>query len=142
VVTHFEALGDANDEKVSGFESDELLIDVVSNADCLVIRFVGALDVSSTSKAQEVALEHLGRSNAPLVVLDVADVTFCGSCGLGALVHLSMIALACERHAVLRGPRPSVQRLIDLLDLHEILIVEDSRRNERVARASRTRRFR
>jgi anti-anti-sigma factor len=108
-----------------GPSSNPLLVDVVSNATCLVIRFMGELDERSAEKAEDAALGLLARSSAPLVELDLADVTFCGSCGLAVLIRISMAALAAGRHAVIRRPRPIVRRMIDVLDLQEILTVED-----------------
>ncbi len=112
-------------DDAAGPAPNELLVEVVSNARSLTIRFIGELDLRSARKAEAVALGLVSRSVAPEVVLDLADVTFCSSGGLAVLIHISLAALASERHAIIRRPRPIIRRLIDLLDLHDVLTVED-----------------
>jgi anti-anti-sigma factor len=101
------------------------LVDVVSTTDTTTIRFVGELDISSLARAEGIAFEALDKTTARGIVIDMSEVTFCGSAGLSLLIRLTKAARNTGRESVVRRPRPIVRRMISVMGLEEVLNVED-----------------
>jgi anti-anti-sigma factor len=91
-------------------------IDVVVEGGELVVRASGELDLNSRSVLVE-------KVTAPLtgvverVVVDLGDVTFCDSSGLGALLDIRRAAGDAGIAMVLRDVPAPVARLLDLTDV-------------------------
>jgi anti-anti-sigma factor len=58
-------------------------------------------------------------------VLDVADLTFCDSLGLGTRVVLSRSARAQETYLVVRNPSPFFSRMLDVTGVRAGLNIAD-----------------
>jgi anti-sigma B factor antagonist/stage II sporulation protein AA (anti-sigma F factor antagonist) len=87
--------------------------------DPFLVRVAGELDVGS-AETFSTALSRLRQERHVEVILDVADLVFVDSQGLSAL-------LAARREGnrfLLRQPRESLRRLIDITGLGEALPVE------------------
>ncbi len=105
---------------------DHLRIDVRQDADRVVLRLQGELDLATVSLLEE----QIGRAQADvagMVVLDLEELAFMDSTGLRAV--LSACSLTQERgqeFAVTRGSE-QVQRLLSLTHVAEHLrVVEPS----------------
>ena len=89
-----------------------------------VIRVSGAIDVQS-----RVALLTAGRAaletDAPALVLDLADVSFLDSTGIGALVELSHDAEDAQMGFALRAPSARVVRILQMTGLGDAWQIED-----------------
>lgn len=91
-------------------------IDVVLEANELLVRASGELDLSS----RPVLVDKV---TAPLtnvvdrVVVDMGEVTFCDSSGLGALLDIRRVAGDTGTEMVLRNVPAPVARLLDLTDV-------------------------
>jgi anti-sigma B factor antagonist len=59
------------------------------------------------------------------LVLDLSDLSFCDSSGLGALVQLHHSAAAAGGRLTLAAPRPRVDSVIRVTMLHRLLTVVD-----------------
>lgn len=85
----------------------------------------GELDVSTTDRLSEVVKEQLHTGSGHIVV-DLADLTFCDSMGLGLLVMLSRSARAQQRYLLLRNPSPFLAQVLDVAGVRDDLnIVSD-----------------
>ncbi len=96
-----------------------------AEGDCLTVRVKGELDLDSGPRLREHLAAELAHRDASQLVLDLTDVTFCDSSGLGALVATQRRARLLDRHLVLVLDRHS--QLHRLLELTETLGVFDIR---------------
>jgi anti-sigma B factor antagonist len=84
----------------------------------------GELDLSTVPKVEE-ALRRVEEAKPPVIVLDLAGVTFLDSTGLRMVVTADQRARAeARRLAVVRGPE-SVQRVFSITRLDEHLDMVD-----------------
>ena len=73
----------------------------------------GELDVSTAEQPSATVNGQL-RDGPGRLVLDLADVTFCDSLGLGTLVVLSRTARVQQTYLVVRNPSPFFIRMLDV----------------------------
>jgi anti-sigma B factor antagonist len=78
-----------------------------------VIGFRGELDLSSSHAVAELVTGPAGS----LVVLDLRELTFVDSAGLGAILLARRTMLAAEGTLVLTRPQPIVRRVLELTGL-------------------------
>ena len=84
----------------------------------------GELDLATVPKVEE-ALKRIEGSRPPVIVLDLAGLTFLDSTGLRMVVTADQRARAEDRRlAVVRGPE-SVQRVFSITRLDEHLDMVD-----------------
>lgn len=84
-----------------------------------VVRLSGEIDIATAGRvAQQVvtALESAGTG----VVLDMADVSFIDSTGIGAMIAARNACLAAARELRVRRPSDQVQRMLALTGLDEV----------------------
>jgi anti-sigma B factor antagonist len=90
-----------------------------------LLRVSGAIDVQSRE-----ALLTAGRaafeSDSPGLVLDLADVTFLDSTGIGALVELGHDAEDADAGFALRDPSPRVVRILAMTGLDDAWPIEET----------------
>ena len=85
-----------------------------------IVRLGGAIDMSSVARMSS-AVERLLVDPPPRVVLDLKDVTFCDSQGLGTLVSLSQKARMVQSVIVLTNVGDFLQRVLDVTGLRAAL---------------------
>ncbi len=87
----------------------------------LVVGFPPELDVHSSPSVFDTVLELVDRASSD-VVFDLADVEFIDSFGIRSLIHARRRAWERDLTVRLRGARPLVQALFDLvgMDPHHI----------------------
>jgi anti-sigma B factor antagonist len=100
---------------------DLLSIEVLDRGPDVVISISGELDFGTTARFLAVAqpLAEAGRS----LVLDLADLMFCDSSGLGALVRLHKLADDAGGNLTLARPRPQLESTIKVTMLHRLLVI-------------------
>jgi len=100
-----------------------LTIDVRDRGPDVVIGVGGELDFGTTPELLAVAepLVTAGRS----LVLDFADVTFCDSSGLSALVRLHKKAATSGGALSVARLRPHVKATVTVTMLHRVLTIVD-----------------
>jgi anti-sigma B factor antagonist len=90
-----------------------------------LLRVTGAIDMQSRD-----ALLTAGRaafeSDSPGLVLDLADVTFLDSTGIGALVELGHDAEDADAGFALRDPSPRVVRVLRMTGLSDAWPIEQT----------------
>lgn len=91
----------------------------VENRDsCILVSVEGEIDYLTADAFREHVLAHL--SGAWRIVLDLQDVRFCDSSGLGALVGLWKTVTARQGRLVISRPSPVCHRILQRtgLDAH------------------------
>lgn len=100
--------------------TDDLLsLEVLDRGPDVVITISGELDFGTTTRFLKVAqpLAEAGR----YVVLDLVDLMFCDSTGLGAFVRLHKLTQDAGGRLCLARPRPQLESTINLTMLHRLL---------------------
>jgi anti-anti-sigma factor len=102
----------------------ELRVSVAHGDDETIVAIAGELDMSTADRLAGAVNEELRQAPTRLV-LDVADLTFCDSLGLGTLVVLSRSARAQETYLVVRNPSPFFSRMLDVTGVRAGLNIAD-----------------
>lgn len=97
----------------------------MSSGDRSTVKFEGDLDIV-TSEDMKRQLAALVESGNTTVTVDLRDVGFVDSSGLGALVAVHHFAAANGSRLVVRDVPPHVRNLLALTRLDSLLTVEDS----------------
>lgn len=92
-------------------------IDVATEGSNLVVRLSGELDLSAREAVFESVTEPLDGGGVRRVAIDLGQVTFCDSSGLGALLDIRRAAGDAGVEMVLRNVPQPVARLLDLTDV-------------------------
>ncbi len=103
-------------------ERPELTISVQRSPSEAVVSLTGEIDLSTAPRLSMVVGELLSEAPAR-VVLDMADVTFCDSQGLGTLVVLSRKASLAQSCLVLTNVADFLLRVLDITGLRPALMI-------------------
>lgn len=90
-----------------------------------LLRVTGAIDVQSRD-ALLTAGHAAFEGDTPGLVLDLADVTFLDSTGIGALVELGHDAEDADAAFALRDPSPRVVRILEMTGLSDAWPIEET----------------
>jgi anti-sigma B factor antagonist len=90
-----------------------------------VLTVEGELDMA-TSDRLRAAAENALREGCRHLVLDLAQVSFIDSTGVGALVAIRKLAIDREAALTLRDPSPPARRILELSTLVDVFTVETS----------------
>jgi anti-sigma B factor antagonist len=99
-------------------------IDVATEAGELVVRVSGELDLTARGALVDRAMEPMATAHVARLAIDLTQVTFCDSSGLGALLDIRRAAGDAGVEMVLRNVPPPVARLLDLTDVDSWLTRE------------------
>jgi anti-sigma B factor antagonist len=104
--------------------SDQLLTTSVENqGDDVVVTVTGELDFGTAPGFLDTTQPLLAAGRT--VTLDLTDLTFCDSSGLGALVRLHKRAAESGGEVVLSHVRDQILSTIQLTMLHRVLTVRE-----------------
>ena len=100
----------------------ELVVDVRRLAEAAVVRVRGSADMSHAD-ALRVHLDELAQEPVPTIVLDLTELEFISSGGLGALLSAHAKLRRHGGRLQLVNPRPLVLRLLETTRLTELFAV-------------------
>lgn len=80
----------------------------------------GSIDLQSRERLLAAGRESLSRDDVDGLILDLADVSFIDSTGIGAFVELSRDAEDRGASFSIRNPSPRVARLVELVGLSDV----------------------
>ena len=89
-----------------------------------IVVLAGELDMSTVGQLSDAVTEEL-EHQPNQIVIDIADLTFCDSLGLGTLVVLSRVAQAQRTRLTLRNPTAFFTRMLEVTGLEAGLTVSD-----------------
>ncbi|MFC6018786.1 STAS domain-containing protein [Plantactinospora solaniradicis] len=102
----------------------ELTIGVQRTSDEVILHLAGEIDMLTAARLSSVVNEVL--ADAPSrIVLDLTDVTFCDSQGLGTLVVLSRKASHAQSLLVLTNVGDFLLRVLDITGLRSALMIRN-----------------
>jgi anti-sigma B factor antagonist len=99
-------------------QPESLGVAVVEIGDAHIVRLSGELDVGSADDLTE-RLAEIGGSN---VVVDLADLSFMDSSGIGALIRAKNRMAADGNSLVLSRPQPNVLRVLEITGLADWVV--------------------
>jgi anti-sigma B factor antagonist len=100
-----------------------LAVEVVDRGSDVVIRLSGELDFGTTAGFLQVA-QPLAEAGLP-VILDLAELAFCDSSGLGAFVRLHKLAQDAGNTLCLARPQPQISSTFTVTMLHRLFQIRD-----------------
>jgi anti-sigma B factor antagonist len=106
-------------------ERPDLSISVQRSPAEALVTLAGEIDTSTVGRLSTVVGELLNPA-PPRVVLDLADVTFCDSQGLGTLVVLSRKAALAQSVLVLINVGDFLLRVLDITGLRGALMIQET----------------
>lgn len=103
---------------------EPLKVEVDESGDTPVVRVVGELDIYTAPRLREALLGVVGRHRGSVVV-DLTDLEFIDSTGLGVLVSAVKRVRAFDgASVVLSAPSPAVMRVLDVTGLTKVFRIE------------------
>lgn len=102
----------------------QLKLSVAPGDDETVVTVSGELDMSTAEQLSDAVTDQL-RHGPTRIVIDLTQLTFCDSLGLGTLVVLSRTARNQQAYLLLRNPSPFFSRMLDVTGVREGLNVAD-----------------
>ena len=100
-----------------------MMVDVSGDFAAQRVVLRGRLDAATVGDVRVLLQDVLARGTGALVV-DLTDVDVADATGLGVLVGAHRRAERLERHLVLTGVGPRLERLLRMTRLHRILRVQ------------------
>lgn len=88
----------------------------------VVLRLYGELDMATATELRRALAEAIGCE--PSVVVDLADLSFIDSTGIGVLVGASRLAEDAGCSFVLRSPSRSVRKALRLTGVDQVMRIE------------------
>ena len=102
----------------------QLKLSVAPAEDETVVTVSGELDMSTAEQLSDAVTDQL-RHGPARIVIDLTQLTFCDSLGLGTLVVLSRTARNQQTYLLLRNPSPFFSRMLDVTGVREGLNIAD-----------------
>ncbi|WP_405059483.1 STAS domain-containing protein [Kribbella sp. NBC_01505] len=102
--------------------SDELAVEILDRGPDVVIALTGELDFGTNAAFLDQVQPFADAGRA--LILDLDQVTFCDSSGLGALVRLHQLSQAAGGGLVLARLQPQLESTIKLTMLHRLLSIQ------------------
>lgn len=90
-----------------------------------VVSASGTLDIATADQFEGEVTAALGNGR-PLLV-DVSELAFCDSTGLGAIVRLHRLATTRDQEFRIRDPRPHIADLLAMTGIDKVIPVVTSR---------------
>lgn len=103
----------------------EISIEIQTTSDVPVVRLTGELDIDQAVRVRE----HLDRvidAGAVRLVIDLSDVSYIDSTGLGMLVAVHKRLVAEQGFYVLTVPRASQRKVFEITGLSTVLVIMES----------------
>jgi anti-anti-sigma factor len=88
-----------------------------------LIALRGELDFDDAPRLGRV-LEELRAEGERKLVIDLSELTFIDSSGISVLVSAARSAATAQAAFVVAAPTPNVQRVFDIVNLSELVVVE------------------
>jgi anti-sigma B factor antagonist len=98
-----------------------LAMKVDASGSSVVCRAAGVLDIATVTALRDAVEPHIqpGRE----LVIDLSEVTFCDSTGLGAIVGLYRLATEVDASLILRSPTPRVSAVLAMTGVDQVVTV-------------------
>jgi anti-sigma B factor antagonist len=106
----------------------EVGIRVISEAERTVVALSGEVDDYSVVHLREVLREVIEQARPPTLIIDLDEVHFIDSTGLGMFVGVLKRQRDHGGGLVLANPQPAIEKVFDITGLTKVFEVESDRR--------------
>lgn len=103
----------------------EISIEIQTASDVPVVRLTGELDIDQAVRVRE-HLDKVIDSGSLRFVIDLSDVSYIDSTGLGMLVAVHKRLVADQGFYVLTVPRASQRKVFEITGLSSVLVIIES----------------
>ena len=103
----------------------EISIEIQTTSDVPVVRISGELDIDQAVRVRE-QLDKVIDAGTVRFVIDLSDVSYIDSTGLGMLVAVHKRLVTEQRFYVLTVPRASQRKVFEITGLSTVLIIVES----------------
>jgi len=110
----------------SDSSTDGARVKVSPHADCVVVTVSGSVDLSSAGRLANALQAAATAYRTPVLVIDMTDLAFIDSTGLGVLIHTHNRAKSLGESVVLVHAPPVVQRLLADTELQRFFTAYDT----------------
>jgi anti-anti-sigma factor len=104
---------------------------IEQQGDLIVVAPEGEIDMANAALFREVLRQVVERKNGGRIVVDMRDVTFLDSSGLGMLVAAQRAATVKGIELRLADPNPIVRMTLEVANLADLLIGVEQRRTRK-----------
>src|SRR5579859_2878409 len=112
-------------------------VDVRHDGDRYVLHARGEIDVEHAADLHSIGMLAISSAlDASPIVIDLSDVEFMDSTGLGALVAIRNAAQESGREVHLRRPSSRVQRLLKITGMDNVFAIDDPMEDDTVGDAT------
>jgi anti-sigma B factor antagonist len=96
-----------------------------------VLRIAGELDLATVGELRKLAYAELERPGCSTLVLDLAELTFLDSTGIGTWVEIRGQAVAHDQRVVIREVPDFVRRVLEISALTKLFEETDAHRTSK-----------
>lgn len=97
-------------------------LDVLESPEAVVVTVRGSVDMSDTETLRA-RLDEVIAARPSLLVLELSEMEFISSAGLGAIVSAQVQARAHDGRVRLVAPKPEIRRLLETTRLDAVLVI-------------------
>lgn len=112
-----------SDERETLADPQEFAVEVAMTDGATVVRVRGEVDLYTAPKLRE-HLDEAVQGQSPTVVVDLGQLDFIDSTGLGVLVGALKQARTAGGDVTLRNPSRSTHKILEIAGLTELFVVE------------------
>lgn len=105
---------------------DRLGISVVESEGRDIVRVNGDIDAYSTGELKKFMIDLISRTEKSTLVIDMSNVPYVDSAGLGMLVSILRESKSAGKSLVLASMKPNVKRIFELTRLDKVFTITDT----------------
>lgn len=87
---------------------------VTHSGDTTIVSLSGELDIATVPELRPVATEELDRPGCTTLVLDLSELSFLDSTGIGCWVEIRSYATDLGKQVTVRNAPPAVRRVLEI----------------------------
>lgn len=87
------------------------------------VKLIGEVDIATSSQFEDAIME-LVEANAPIIKLDMSDMEYIDSTGIGVLMAIRKNSIGDNQEIILVKPKRSIVKLMQLTGVDQIFNIE------------------
>ncbi|SRR6056297_297890 len=91
-----------------------------------VVKVAGDIDAYHSATFKQKVMEHMVNTDKKYIVLDMSEVSYIDSAGLGSIVSLIKESKKSEKEIVLVSLKKQIKKIFEMTKLDKIIRMEDT----------------
>jgi anti-sigma B factor antagonist len=91
-----------------------------------VVKISGDIDAYHSATFKQKVMEHMENTDKKYIVLDMSEVSYIDSAGLGSIVSLIKESKKSEKEIVLVSLKKQIKKIFEMTKLDKIIRMEDT----------------